>query len=81
MANIADNKAALAYLLEQVFLADVYRPIPLALKQAGVQSASDLLLMSLEVSQDRPLKYDLPAEGSVTPCGNVPNHRTQGLHS
>ena len=43
----------------------------LALKQAGVQTASDL--MSLEVSQDMPLKYDHPAEGSEKANKNVPS--------
>ena len=35
MADIADDKAALAYLLEQVLLADAEAPIVLALEQAG----------------------------------------------
>ena len=62
MADISDNKAALAYLLKQVLLADADAPIALALKQAGVQTASGL--MSLEVLQDMPLTFDHPAEGS-----------------
>ena len=41
----------------------------LALKRAGVQTASDL--MSLEVSQDVPLKYDRPAEGSEKARKNI----------
>ena len=86
MAAISDREA-LAYLLEQVLQADADAPVTLALERAGVRTASDL--MSLEVSQDTPLKYDHPAEGAdkarkkrpITPCGNVPNQRTQGLHS
>ena len=85
MADIL-NKAALAYLLEQVLLADADVLVTLTLEQAGVQTALDF--MSLEVSPDMPLKYDRPTEGSekakkcpVTPCRNVPNQRTQGLHS
>ena len=62
MADILDDKAALAYLLKQVLLADADAPIALALKQAGVQTASGLML--LEVSQDMPLTYDHPTEGS-----------------
>ena len=61
MAAISDREA-LAYLLEQVLQADADAPVTLALKRAGVRTASDL--MSLEVSQDMPLKYDRPAEGS-----------------
>ena len=61
MAAISDREA-LAYLLEQVLQADADAPVTLALERAGVQTASDL--MSLEVSQDMPLKYDRPAEGS-----------------
>ena len=38
MADISDDKAALAYLLKQVLLADADAPIALALKQAGVQT-------------------------------------------
>ena len=61
MAAISDREA-LAYLLEQVLQADADAPVTLALEPAGVRTASDL--MSLEVSQDMPLKYDHPAEGS-----------------
>ena len=70
MADISDDKAALAYLLKQVLLADADAPIALALKQAGVQTASGL--MSLEVSQDMPLMYDHPAEGSDKAKENIP---------
>ena len=47
MADISDDKAALAYLLKQVLLADADVPIALTLEQARVQTASGL--MSLEV--------------------------------
>ena len=66
MAAISDREA-LAYLLEQ---ADADAPVMLALERAGVRTASDL--MSLEVSQDMPLKYDRPAEGSGKARNNVP---------
>ena len=69
MAAISDNEA-LAYLLEQVLQADADMPVMLMLERAGVQTASDL--MSLEVSQDMPLKYDRPAEGSEKARKNVP---------
>ena len=69
MAAISD-KEALAYLLEQVLLADADAPVMLALEQARVPTASDLML--LEVSQDVPLKYDRPAEGSDKANKNVP---------
>ena len=69
MATISD-KEALAYLLEQVLQADADVPVTLALKRAGVRTASDL--MSLEVSQDVPLKYDHPAEGLDKAKKNVP---------
>ena len=45
-------------------------PVTLALKQAEVQTASDL--MSLEVSQDMPLKYDRPTEGADKARKNIP---------
>ena len=70
MANISDDKAALAYLLKQVLLADADALIALALEQAGVQTASGLV--SLEVSQDMPLTYDHPAEGSDKTKTNIP---------
>ena len=72
MADILDDKAALSYLLKQVLLADADAdaPIALTLKQAGVQTASGL--MSLEVSQDMPLTYDHPAEGSDKSKKNIP---------
>ena len=70
MADISDDKAALAYLLKQVLLADADAPIALALKQARVQTASGL--MSLEVLQDMPLTYDHPAEGSDKAKKNIP---------
>ena len=69
MAAISDREA-LAYLLEQVLQADADAPVTLALERAGVRTASDL--MSLEVSQDMPLKYDRPAEGSEKARKNVP---------
>ena len=69
MATISD-KEALAYLLEQVLQADVDAPVILVLERAGVRTASDL--MSLEVSQDMPLKYDHPAEGADKAKKNVP---------
>ena len=69
MAAISDREA-LAYLLEQVLQADADAPVTLALERAGVRTASDL--MSLEVSQDMPLKYDHPAEGSEKARKNVP---------
>ena len=69
MAAILDREA-LAYLLEQVPHAVADVPVTLALEQAGVRTASDL--MSLEVSQDMPLKYDHPAEGSEKARKNVP---------
>ena len=69
MAAISD-KEALAYLLEQVLQADVDALVMLALEQAGVRTALDL--MPLEVSQDMPLKYDRPAEGSEKARKNVP---------
>ena len=69
MADISD-KAALAYLLEQVLLVDADMLVMLALERAGVQTASDL--MSLEVSQDMPLKYDRPAEESEKAEKNFP---------
>ena len=69
MAAILD-KEALAYLLEQVLQADEDAPVMLTLKRAGVLTASDL--MSLEVSQDMPLKYDRPTEGSEKARKNVP---------
>ena len=59
-----------SYLLEQVLLANANAPVTLALERAGVQTASDL--MSLEVSQDMPLKYDHPAEGADKAKKNVP---------
>ena len=70
MADILDDKAALAYLLKQVLLADADAPIALALKQARVQTASGL--MSLEVSQDMPLTYGPPTEGSDKAKKNIP---------
>ena len=70
MADISDDKAALAYLLKQVLLADADAPIALALKQAGVQTASGL--MSLEVLQDMPLTYDHPAGGLDKAKKNIP---------
>ena len=69
MATISD-KEALAYLLEHVLQADADAPVTLALKRAGVRTASDS--MSLEVSQDAPLKYDRPAEGADKARKNVP---------
>ena len=45
-------------------------PVMLALEQAGVRTASNLI--SLEVSQDVPLKYDRPAEGADKAKKNVP---------
>ena len=69
MAAISDREA-LAYLLEQVLQADADAPVTLTLERAGVRTASDL--MSLEVSQDMPLKYDHPAEGSEKARKNVP---------
>ena len=51
-------------------MADADAPIALALKQAGVQTASGL--MSLEVSQDLPLTYDHPAGGSDKAKKNIP---------
>ena len=69
MAAISDREA-LAYLLEQVLQADADAPVTLALERAGVRTASDL--MSLEVSQDTPLKYDRPAEGADKARKNVP---------
>ena len=70
MADISDDKAALAYLLKQVLLLDADALIALTLKQAGVQTASGL--MSLEVSQELPLKYGRPTEGSDKAKKNVP---------
>ena len=69
MASILD-KEALAYLLEQVLQADADTPVMLALERAGVRTALDL--MSLEVSQDMPLKYDRPAEGADKARKNIP---------
>ena len=69
MAAILDREA-LAYLLEQVLQADADAPVTLALEQAGVRTASDL--MSIEVSQDMPLTYDHPAEGSDKAKKNIP---------
>ena len=69
MAAILDREA-LAYLLEQVLQADADAPVMLMLERAGVRTASDL--MSLEVSQDMPLKYDHYAEGSEKASKNVP---------
>ena len=69
MATISD-KEAFAYLLEQVLQADADAPVMLVLKRAGVRTASDL--MSLEVSQDMPLKYNRPSEGSEKARKNVP---------
>ena len=69
MAAISDREA-LAYLLEQVLQADADAPVTLTLKRAGVRTASDL--MSLEVSQDTPLKYDRPTEGADKARKNVP---------
>ena len=54
MTAISDREA-LAYLLEQVLQADADAPVTLALERARVRTALDL--MSLEVSQDTPLKY------------------------
>ena len=70
MADNADDKAALAYLLTQVLVADEDVPIVLVLERAGVRTASDL--MSLEVSQDMPLKYNRPAEGLEKAKKNIP---------
>ena len=69
MAAISDREA-LAYLFEQVLQADADVPVMLTLERAGVRTASDL--MSLEVSQDTPLKYDCPAEGVSKARKNVP---------
>ena len=70
MADNSVDKAALAHLLEQVIVADADAPISLALEQAGVCTALDF--MSLEASQDMPLKYDHPAVGLDEAKKNVP---------
>ena len=57
MADILGDKATLAYLFEQVLLADADAPITLEHEWAGVQTALDLML--LEVSQDMPLTVSM----------------------
>ena len=71
MVDVTVDEKALTHLLEGRFLSLArMHPSHLALKKAGVQTASDLV--SLQLAQDVPLKYDRVVEGSDKAKKNIP---------